>query len=475
MSHHKDHKDKDKKKKTLDSSYNFQETDNYHSHEYLINQGKDMASDLTQDQVSEYKVQDRNVFDILKVREQYLVKELIPVKYQRMSANPFSFYRGTADVMTHDLAANPSSNIWTIICGDAHLANFGFFASPERQLMFDVNDFDESRVSYWEYDLKRYLVSALLVAENLKFDPDKNDDFLKNIVDLYKNTLKNLADLPAMERLLFPNTVNNIESAFGSNMDSDSQKLLHKAVKKSKVSDTNKALTKYTKVNSDGKREFIENAPVTERISDDDYSKIISGYKEYVQSTRSDIRLFLSQFDVVDLIRHSVGVGSVGTLCYLLLLQNSDGSYLMLQIKEALPISNGKEVYAGKDSQAQNIINCQRILQSASDPFLGAFVTDTKNFYVRQFKDMKGSINLDKLDWDTYRGYVEVCIILLARAHSQSSSFPMIIGFLESHDWMNQAFLDYAKNYEKQVMFDYSVFVSKVGTDDTGSKEGKNG
>ncbi|OFI46870.1 DUF2252 domain-containing protein [Floricoccus penangensis] len=442
--------------------YNFEVTDHYKSHEYLIKEGYSRGKDVTYDTLSHFEVKKRNVFDILEIREKLLVKELLPIKYQRMSTNTFAFFRGTADVMNYDLTNGYNSGIDAIICGDAHLANFGFYSSPERQLLFDVNDFDESRVSYWEYDLKRFLVSALLIADSQNLPKEDTEVFLKKAVEVYKEALKNIANLPSIERMLFPNTVENIVQTFGNESDESTQKLLKKAVKKAVHKNSNSAVEKFTEIDDKGKRKFIENSPVTKHISKTDYLAMVAGYEQYVNNLSSNIKLYLSQCRVIDIVRHSVGVGSVGTLCFLMLLQNNDGSYLVLQIKEALPITDGHEVYANKDQQGLNIVNCQKILQSASDPFLGNFKTDNKYYYVRQFRDMKGSIKLDKLDWDSFRGYVDVCIILLARAHSQSPSFPMIIGYLESQDWMADAFVTYSKNYRKQVLNDYKDFLKRL-------------
>ncbi|WEV45843.1 DUF2252 domain-containing protein [Streptococcaceae bacterium ESL0687] len=444
------------------SPYDFESTDFYESHDFLIKEGKKLGDSTSYEEVSGFILQKRNIFEILDLREKLLVKELLPLKYQRMSVNPFSFFRGTADLMNYDLINGYSSSIEAIICGDAHLANFGFYSSPERQLLFDVNDFDESRVSIWEYDIKRFLVSALLVSDSQNLPADKTEKFLEKSLQVYRDSLKNMASIPSIERVIFPNTVENILGPFTRVSDESTQKVIRKAVKKAVQRDSNSALLKFTQVDDKNKRLFIENPPVTKHIDPDDYKKLATGFELYKETMRSNIKLYLSQCKIVDIVRHSVGVGSVGTLCYLILLQNNDGSYLILQVKEALPITDGHEVYANKDEQGLNIVNSQRILQTASDPFLGYFKIENKSFYVRQFRDMKGSIKLDKLDWDSFRGYVDICIILLARAHSKSPSFPMIIGYLESQDWMIKALVAYAKNYRKQVLNDYKDFLSRL-------------
>ncbi|OFI45723.1 hypothetical protein BG262_06920 [Floricoccus penangensis] len=442
--------------------YNFESINNYESHSDLIKGGKQIGKKTKKKDVGDYKVQKRNVFDILKVREKMLVKELLPVKYKRMSKDTFAFFRGTADVMDYDLKNGYQSTIEAIICGDAHLANFGFYASKDRQLLFDVNDFDESRVNMWEYDLKRFLVSALLVAEQQHLPKDHTKKCLQDAVKSYKKALQNLAALPATDRLLLSNTVDNIVNTFGNIKNKHTKKLLKKTVKTALTKNSEYTVKKHTKIGKDGKRKFVRNPPVTKAISKTDYSNIMKGYKDYCKQSESNIELFLQQCKVVDIVRHSVGVGSVGTLCYLMLLQNYDGTYFILQVKQALPITDGKTVYSDSKDAGTNIVNSQYILQSASDPFLGKFNIAGKSFYVRQFKDMKGSIDLTKLDWDSFKEYVDVCIIILAHAHSQSPKFPMIIGYLESHDWMEKKFVKYSKKYKKQVEADYKDFLKRL-------------
>ncbi|MFD1471616.1 DUF2252 domain-containing protein [Companilactobacillus mishanensis] len=448
--------------------YTFQDTDAFKSTEQLIIKGRYFATTVPDD-FNEFEPKRRNIHKILNIKNQLLVPELLAVKRERMSKSRFAFFRGTADVMHYDLANHPDSGIKVLIGGDAHLGNFGFYGSSEGQLLFDMNDFDEAHLGYWEYDLKRFLVSALLVARDHKFEETDIQEFLLGVVDTYFDTLKHMTKISEMKRFILPNTLQNITEIFGNLKDNEDyfrnsfEKLITKSIKKAQRSNSKLVIEKYTLLNKDGERRFDENKPVTQHISEEDYETVVAGYKEYKARQRSDVRLFLEDFDIIDVVRHSVGVGSVGTLCYLILLQDLDKNFLVLQAKQALPIYNNDELYSDKNvSQGQNIVDSQLILQSASDPFLGAFDTEKYSFYMRQFKDMKTSINLDKLDFESFQDYVTVCVILLARAHSHSPNYPLVIGFGEEYQDIANSLMNFANSYAKQVKYDFESFTEEL-------------
>ncbi|WP_334328943.1 DUF2252 domain-containing protein [Companilactobacillus sp. HBUAS59699] len=453
---------------TNPTPYTFQDTDAFKSTEQLIIKGRYFAT-MVPDDFNKFEPVKRNIHKILNIKNKLLVPELIDVKRERMSKSLFAYFRGTADVMHYDLASHPDSGIKVIIGGDAHLGNFGFYGSSEGQLLFDMNDFDEAHLSYWEYDLKRFLVSALLVARGHEFDETDIQEFLLAVIHTYFDTLKHMTKISEMKRFILPNTLQNITEIFGELKDNEEyfqqsfEKMITKSIKKAQKSNSKLVIEKYTEINDLGERRFIENKPVTQHISKEDFDTLVDGYKKYKKHQRSDVRLFLEDFDIIDVVRHSVGVGSVGTLCYLILLQDLDKNYLVLQAKQALPIYNNDELYTDKKtSQGQNIVDSQLILQSASDPFLGAFDTKKYSFYMRQFKDMKTSINLDKLDYESFEDYVTVCTILLARAHSHSPNYPLIIGFGEEFKDLDNSLMNFVNSYTKQVMYDYDSFKEEL-------------
>ncbi|MCK8635750.1 DUF2252 domain-containing protein [Apilactobacillus kunkeei] len=431
----------------------------------LIVEGSRLAIDTKYDDIASYKVNHRDVSKIMKPKNDLLYKDLLATKRKRMSKSPFAFFRGSVDVMNYDLNHYNNSGIKTLIGGDAHLGNFGYYGSSEGQLLFDMNDFDESHIDYWEYDVKRLLVSALLVAKQQGFHLKKDvEPFLKKSVKTYLKTLRYMGNLPSMERFIKPNTLENISSSFSKiheskiTFDKSFKKIVSKSINKAINNNSDYAVKKYT-TTLKGQKQFIEDVPVTVHVGNEDYKKLVKGYENYLHHSRSDIKQFLLQFHIVDIVRHTVGVGSVGTLCYLILLENSSGDDLVLQIKQGLPIYQDDKIYIdNKHSTGEDIMNCQLILQSASDPFLGYFNTEKNSFYVRQFRDMKGSVNLNKLDFPAFCDYVNVCISLLARAHSQSPTFYKIIGYLESKDWISEALVKYSKRYVEQVELDFKSF-----------------
>jgi len=356
---------------TNPTPYTFQDTDAFKSTEQLIIKGRYFAT-MVPDDFDKFEPVKRNIHKILNIKNKLLVPELIDVKRERMSKSLFAYFRGTADVMHYDLSNHPSSGIKVLIGGDAHLGNFGFYGSSEGQLLFDMNDFDEAHLSYWEYDLKRFLVSALLVARDHGFDESDIQEFLLSVIHTYFDTLKHMTKISEMKRFILPNTLQNITEIFGELKDNEEyfqqsfEKLITKSIKKAQKSNSKLVIEKYTEINDRGERRFIENKPVTQHISKVDFDTLVEGYKKYKKHQRSDVRLFLEDFDIIDVVRHSVGVGSVGTLCYLILLQDLDKNYLVLQAKQALPIYNNDELYTDKKlSQGQNIVDSQLILQSS--------------------------------------------------------------------------------------------------------------
>lgn len=452
----------------INTPYTFQDTDAFKSTERLIIKGRFFATAVS-DSFNTFKPKKRNIHKILNIKNKLLVPELLAVKRERMSKSVFAFFRGTVDVMHYDLSRHENSGIKVLVGGDAHLGNFGFYGSSEGQLLFDMNDFDEAHLGHWEYDLKRLLVSALLVARSHNFDESEVQEYLLTVVDTYFDTLKHMTKISEMKRFILPNTLQNITEIFGKLKDNEEyfqesfNKMIAKSIKKAQKSNSNLVIEKYTEVNDAGNRLFVENKPVTQHISAEDYESVAQGYEKYKKNQRSDVRLFLEDFKIIDIVRHSVGVGSVGTLCYLILLRDLDSNYLVLQAKQALPIYNNDELYFDtKVSQGQNIVNSQLILQSASDPFLGAFDTEQYSFYMRQFKDMKSSINLDKLDFESFKDYTKVCVILLARAHSHSPNYPLIIGFGAEYADIANSLMNFTNSYATQVEYDYESFLKDL-------------
>lgn len=414
------------------------------------------------DSIGSFKPQKRDTQAIMSTIRSMLLPELLPMRNERMKADEFSFYRGSVELMDHDFAHNPNSNISVVTCGDAHIGNFGFYASPERQLLFDLNDFDESKVNYWEYDLKRLLVSVLLAGKNNDFKPKKLNKFIKHLSKKYRQGLEYDFRKDALSRYYPKNSIERLAPYF---KDKDDRVTISKIFKKAHKQNSEKVVHKYTETTFDGHLRFKDDAPRTVHIDSEDADNLKHCFLDYRNSVSPDIALLLSEYHITDLVRHSVGVGSFGTLCYLVLLTNLDGSHLVLQVKEALPtrINSGDRAEHLTTDLEQNegkrIVDCQRILQSASDPFLGYFKTEDNSFYVRQFRDMKESVDLSRLSWEEFKAYTTACVLILANAHSQSPNGATVLGYVQDGKNFDEAMANWATSYLKQVDFDYADYL----------------
>lgn len=431
----------------------------------LIEDGRRQHRLVPYEELASYKYQRRDPMVIMQNIHAMFLPELVPLRNKRMAANAFAFFRGSVELMDHDLIRGYNSGIPAIICGDAHVGNFGFFASPERQLLFDLNDFDEAGINYWEWDLKRLLVSILLAGHANKFEDEKLIKLLKKVSKTYRKGLKAAYAQPALTRFYPKNSVNQLMASIPNETN---KALLTHIVTKAQNHNSTQVVKKYTELDKHGHLRFKENAPRSVHPTKATQKRLVKAFKDYRQTVRTDVALLLSTYHITDIIRHSVGVGSFGTLCYLMLLTNIDGSPLVLQVKEALPTRKRRNedrkalTLQLEANEGQRIIDCQKVLQSASDPFLGYFQANEKSFYVRQFRDMKESIDLTKLDWQQFKSYVKVCSLILANAHSQSPSGATILGYIEGGKGFDTAISQWANAYQAQVQSDYTAFLQKL-------------
>ncbi|MGM9892388.1 DUF2252 domain-containing protein [Limosilactobacillus sp.] len=432
--------------------------------------GQKRQAQVTSQQLATFVPVNRDPVAAIKMTESKMIPELLPLRHQRMLANRFSFFRGTAELMEQDLKQQYQSNIPTVISGDAHVNNFGFYASPERKLLFGLNDFDESRIGNWESDLKRFLVSAELAGEENGFDRDKLHDLLKLTTKTYRHAIKRANRLPLSEVFYYSFEINDMIdtiSALGDGSDQMNYRL-QKIFKKSQHSNSEEIIQKMGTINEEGDLVFRDNPPRAKHLGAILYQQLVAGYNFYRQNAREDIRVLLANFHITDIIRYSVGVGSFGTRCYLILLTGLDGSHLVLQVKEALPLRYNllnlqvQEAVQRGMKAGRRIVTAQRVLQSSSDPFLASTRFGGRSYYVRQFRDMKESINVAKLDFDSFQLYCQVCALNLAMAHSQSPTSPMIRGYLKHQKALDAGLADWSLAYVEQVTKDYQAFLKAV-------------
>lgn len=432
--------------------------------EELRRQGKELRREVPREVHAEYLMQTRDPVTLLAEQDKRRLPELRELRRERMSQSLFTFYRGSARLMAHDLAQGIDTGLPTVICGDAHLANLGLFASPERRLVFDLNDFDEAAIGPWEWDIKRLVTSFILGTRDRGFKEDAVERIALECVESYRETLRYLASLSALERYYF-NVGDDAIARFGK---FGSQGSFAQAINKATHRDSAHAVAKFAVDDEWGRKRFLEDPPLLVHVDADVASRIGESLNGYLNTASPAVAHLMKQHSFTDVARRVVGVGSVGTRCYIALFTCADHSYLVLQVKEAMPsvvaefaqMACGAFNYSPPANNGDRVIAYQQILQAVSDPFLGSFTADGRDFYVRQFRDMKGSIDLDKLTVKEYRKYADACGVLLARAHAQSFTVQQVAGYMGKGDAFDRAVLAWGFAYTEQVAEDYRTFIA---------------
>ncbi|MFT4279881.1 DUF2252 domain-containing protein [Microbacterium sp.] len=408
----------------------------------------------------------RDPLAILDAQNANRVAELIPVRTERMAASPFAFYRGTAAIMAADLARDPDSGVEVASCGDAHVANFGFFASPQRTLVFDLNDFDEAAWSPWEWDLKRLVTSLVIAGQATGRDEEIVRSAVRAAVGSYVRSLDVYTRRTPVGRYF-----EHFDADGGLTLgDKSGRRVVADAIRHAKKRTGERAARKLTVADADGRLRFIEAPPSMTHLDAAVAARVERSMSGYLDTTNVDIRLLLENYAVSDTVRRAVGVGSVGTRCYVTVLQDGDGRALLLQTKEAGPSvldewgrrpqpAHLREL-CESGGQGARVVALQRILQGVSDPFLGSFRGDTGDYYVRQFRDMKGGIEIETLDDAPFGVYAQACATTLARAHSQSPRAAMIVGYVGGGIRLADALEDWAYAYADLSREDHARFVA---------------
>jgi uncharacterized protein (DUF2252 family) len=416
--------------------------------------------------LAELVTTDRDPLRILNRQNERRVQELVPLRAERMSVSPFTFYRGTAAIMAADLARSPDSGISVASCGDAHVSNFGFYASPERTLVFDLNDFDEAAWAPWEWDVKRLITSVVVAGQSTSRDDEVVRRAAKDAVLAYNRTVHTAVTLSPTGRYF---THFSADRAI-EYLDPESRESMRAAVQSAQRRTGERATRRLTQDGPDGTRQFVEYPPAMARIPIAGELRLRSLFADYARSANVDIRVLLQQFTIVDLARRVVGVGSVGTRCSLVLLQDGDEHSLLLQAKEANQsvlvqygnASQPPEVteYVARLGEGARVVGLQRILQALSDPFLGHVRFEGFDFYVRQFHDMKGSVEIETLDDGAFATYAQACAVVLARAHMQSPNAASIAGYLGNGKKAAAALVEWAYAYADLSRGDYMSFLA---------------
>jgi uncharacterized protein (DUF2252 family) len=421
------------------------------------------------------------------------VPELVPIRYGRMLVSPFTFYRGAALIMASDLATTPRSGLTAQICGDAHLSNFGLFASPERSLMFDVNDFDETLAGPWEWDLKRLAASIVIAGRDQSFSKKDCAMATREVGATYRREMRRLSGWRNLDvwysHIDVEGVIANLAARAAKEKTKSSQQMATVAssiVAKSRTKDSLQAQDKLTRV-VDGERRIISDppliVPLAELSAEHQPDALLESLKQLVRSYRrtlqSDRRHLLEGFELVDVARKVVGVGSVGTRAWILLFEGRDeDDPLFLQAKEAE--ASVLEEFVGKSHYAnhgERVVSGQHLMQAASDIFLGWQRAEgldgvSRDFYLRQLRDWKGSFEVEGAQPKGLATYSGLCAQALARAHARSGDRIAIASYLGNSSVFDDALVEFAETYADQNERDYDAFKAAV---DSGRIEAKTG
>jgi uncharacterized protein (DUF2252 family) len=415
--------------------------------------------------------------DLLEEQAAERVPELIPIRYGRMLVSPFTFFRGAAYVMASDLNTEPRTGLEVQLCGDAHLSNFGTYAGPDRRLVFSVNDFDETLPGPFEWDVKRLVASFAVAGRDRGFDAAQRESVNLTVARSYREAIRSMAEMRALELwyLEIDRDLETIIAEWEARLSPEELKRFERDLAKARAKDSVRALAKLTQV-VDGRPRIIEDppliVPIEELTGAEEAEHLDAAIHEIVRSYRStlpaDRRRLLERYRYVDAARKVVGVGSVGTRAWIILLLGRDDSDpLFLQMKEAQ--RSVLEPYLKRSAYSNHgrrVVEGQRLMQATSDIMLG-WVHTTKwidgvdrDFYVRQLWDGKGSAPVDVMDDRTLASYGELCGWVLARAHARSGDPIAMAAYLGSGDVFDRAMSSFAERYADQNERDYEALRS---------------
>jgi uncharacterized protein (DUF2252 family) len=398
---------------------------------------------------------------LLAQQEKDRLADLIDLRHERMGADPFAFLRGAALIMADDLSRTPNSGISVQLCGDAHVANFGMFASPERDLVFDLNDFDETLPGPFEWDVKRLAASLVVAGQANGHKPKQIRKATLAAVAQYRKTMAKLSTMRTLD-VWYANVdfADLIEAVRNTSLGKAAEKAGKKAGKRTGDS----AVAKLTET-VDGRRRFRADPPLVVPVPDADVDRVerelAEIYAQYLTTLPADRISLLLRFSFRDIAHKVVGVGSVGTRAIVVLMESGDGEPLILQVKQAT--TSVLEPYLGASrfpESGKRVVVGQRVMQATGDPFLGwchSFGEHPFDFYVRQLRDMKGSIETVGLDPDALRIYGQICAAVLARAHARGGNPSLITGYLGDDETFEQAVADFAMGYSAFNSADYAA------------------
>ncbi|MEQ3549130.1 DUF2252 domain-containing protein [Pseudonocardia nematodicida] len=403
-----------------------------------------------------------DAIDLVEITNAGRVPELVPLRIQRMSASPHAFLRGAAALHAADFAVLPETGIHPVICGDAHLGNFGFYASPERELVFDLNDFDEAHPGAWEWDLRRLVASTWVAGRESGTSEQRCQTAVERCVRAYAAHLRTLADQPLLARSF---DLMDVDSLRGDAPHKKSRRAVDKAAERARKRTSDRALPRF--VTSDGgDRRIVTEPPLITHPDAESTEKILAALDDYLATLPPHWARILGGYHAVDVAHKVVGVGSVGLRAYLVLCEGSSpDDVLFLQLKQARrsvvgPFVHGDEAWHAH--QGQRVVEYQQALQTVSDPLLGWATVGDQQYYVRQFRDMKGAIVPDTLSAHALADYAAVCGQLLAKGHARTSGASMIAGYLGGGGKVAAALCRFARRYADQTEADHQALLRAI-------------
>jgi uncharacterized protein (DUF2252 family) len=416
--------------------------------------------------------------DLLEAQAKTRVPELVPIRYGRMLVSPFTFYRGAAMIMASDLATTPVSGLRVQCCGDAHLSNFGVFASPERRLVFDINDFDETLPGPWEWDVKRLCTSMLIAARDNSFAAKDQDKIVLDTVGQYRTAMREFAGMENLAVWYAHLEIESLLAQYASQFTHQQVKRTEATLAKARTKDSMSAFSKLCQP-ANGTVEIVDESPLIVPLrallkDDAEAADWFERLRKLVRSFRSsleyDRRVLLEQYELADFARKVVGVGSVGTRAWIALFFGRDhGDPLFLQMKEAE--TSVLEDFVGKSeftNHGKRVVVGQRLMQATSDIFLGWLHVNegmdgvARDFYGRQLKDWKGSAVTEQMVPDGMAAYGRLCGWTLARSHARSGDRVAIASYLGRGEAFDHAIVEFSRAYAEQNERDYNALDAAV-------------
>ncbi len=397
--------------------------------------------------------------DLINASHEGRVDELVPIRVGRMVSSPYGFYRGTAVVMASDVASLPITGIMPVICGDSHLGNFGFYRSPEGEQVIDLNDFDEAHPGAWEWDLRRLTAAVWVAGRENNYSEDDIADAVHACVIAYRDEVAQLASMPLLARSY--NRL-DVEELHATATEKQLRHEIRRAAKTARKRTSDRAVPRFT-TETGGTRRIVEELPLIRSVRGAEYDRLAEGLDAYLDTLAPHWRRVVAGYHLIDIAHKVVGVGSVGLRAYVALLEGSSpDDMLFLQLKQARRSVLARYVHgdtALHAHQGQRVVEYQQALQTVSDPLLGWTEVDGRQYYVRQFRNMKGTVPLDGLTATALTDYAGIVGHLLAKGHARTSGASMIAGYLGGGNKAAKAFSRFARLYADQTEADHAALV----------------